>query len=64
MGAVVRCANCRQSWLAPGLRPGETHVCKGCGQRLLVGGRAERAPRRGARGPAPPPSAPLRPRDG
>ena len=45
MGATVRCTNCDQSWLVPGLRNGEAHVCKGCGQRLLVGGRASRPSR-------------------
>ena len=38
--AVVRCADCRQSWLVPGLRPGEAHACKGCGRRLPVEPRA------------------------
>jgi uncharacterized paraquat-inducible protein A len=37
--ATLRCTNCNQSWLVPGLRPGDTHVCKGCGHGLLVGGR-------------------------
>lgn len=45
IGATVRCANCDQSWLVPGLRRGETHVCKGCGHRLLVGARAQRPSR-------------------
>lgn len=41
-GLTVRCANCLQLWLVPGLRPGDTHVCKACGRPLLVGGRAPR----------------------
>lgn len=45
MGVTVRCTNCDQSWLVPGLRGGEAHVCKGCGQRLLVGARPSRPSR-------------------
>ncbi|HEV2707765.1 MAG TPA: hypothetical protein VGV59_17735 [Pyrinomonadaceae bacterium] len=44
-GATLRCTNCRQTWLVPGLRPGETHICKGCGHPLLIGERTERPPR-------------------
>jgi DNA-directed RNA polymerase subunit RPC12/RpoP len=53
VGVTVSCANCRQAWLVPGLRRGDTYVCKGCGHRLLYEGRAERpspqAPARGDR---------------
>lgn len=45
VGATVRCANCDQSWLVPGLRRGETHVCKGCSHPLIVGPRAPRPSR-------------------
>jgi uncharacterized paraquat-inducible protein A len=43
-GATLRCANCRQTWLVPGLRPGEKHVCKGCGHVLIIGEGTERPP--------------------
>ena len=33
---VVRYADCAQAWLVPGLRPGESHACKGCGRPLVV----------------------------
>jgi len=33
---VIRCADCAQAWLVPGLRPGESHACKGCGRPLIA----------------------------
>lgn len=36
---TVRCHDCMQVWLVPGLRPGEGHSCKGCGRIVLISGR-------------------------
>jgi hypothetical protein len=43
---VVRCPDCRQVWLAPGLAGGDTYACKACAAVLSKkGGGASRPPR-------------------
>ena len=32
---TVRCPDCRQAWLAPGLSGGDEYVCKNCGAALV-----------------------------
>ena len=32
---TVRCPDCRQVWLAPGLSGGDDYVCKNCGAALM-----------------------------
>ena len=34
--AIVRCVDCESAWLAPGLRHGDTYICKECGRRLVI----------------------------
>lgn len=50
---VVRCPRCASKWVAPGVRRGDTHVCKECGHSFVVGTAVERVP--------PPPGACGRP---
>lgn len=33
---TVRCPGCLRSWLAVGLRRGDTYICKACGRRFVV----------------------------
>lgn len=32
---TVKCPDCRQVWLAPGLSNGDKYVCKNCGAALV-----------------------------
>lgn len=33
---TIRCPDCGVRWLAPGVRHGETYVCKACGLGFVV----------------------------
>lgn len=43
---TVRCPGCLRSWLAVGLRLGDTYTCKACGRQFVVK-RPEAAGRQG-----------------
>lgn len=34
---TVRCPGCLRSWLAAGVRGGDTYTCKACGRQFVVG---------------------------
>ena len=34
---TIRCPNCEVRWLAPGMRQGETYLCKECGLSFVIG---------------------------
>ncbi len=34
---TVRCPGCLRSWLAAGVRRGDTYTCKACGRKFVVG---------------------------
>jgi transposase-like protein len=34
---TVRCPGCQRSWLAAGVRGGDTYTCKACGRQFVVG---------------------------
>ena len=34
---TVRCPGCLRSWLAAGIRGGDTYSCKACGRQFVVG---------------------------
>jgi transposase-like protein len=33
---TVRCPGCLRSWLAVGLRGGDTYTCKACGKQFVI----------------------------
>lgn len=33
---IVRCPHCAIKWIAPGVRGGDSHVCKECGLSFVV----------------------------
>jgi uncharacterized paraquat-inducible protein A len=54
---AVRCPDCQQAWLAPGLSAGDECVCKNCGAAFVnTGTEASRQPRNLPR-PLTPPDA-------
>lgn len=34
--AIVSCVGCESVWIVPGLRHGDTYICKECGRRIVI----------------------------
>jgi predicted Zn finger-like uncharacterized protein len=50
---AVRCPECRQVWLAPGLAGGDKYACKACGAVFVKQVRGSSQPSRGSLCPLP-----------